>query len=254
LPNNINVKLGNKDKAKKIYVFVEAQVNDALTINGYTLFDTGWSSYLALHTSAAKDAGLSKLPTLVEVEMFGQGFGGGKTTACIMSIPSVKIADNEISNVLLDYSKDIKGSRNPEHASKRQIIGLLGVKIIKNFNWIIDLKLNEIYTKPNENKTKHDLEIDSVSINNMKIHGNNNVFFVSQKLSNQPELMDVSVGDTIQSVYNISSGESIPLVLLKDSIFNYRDIPLEFTFCKNKEFKQKKLMIQRKVFRSNKIE
>jgi hypothetical protein len=251
-PKNSAIKSGNNDKTKKLYVFIETQVNNELKITGYTLFDTGWSSHLALHTSTAKEAGLTKFPPLVEVEMYGLGFGFGKTTSCILPVPSVKIAGNELGNVLLDYSKDIKGSRNPDHASSRKIIGQIGLKIIQNFNWILDLKADKIYTKPNENIKKRDLLIDSVSIYNIKIHQDNNVFFVHQMLTNQPELTGVSVGDTIQSVYNITTEQDIPLVLLKDSISDYMDIPLEFTFRKNNATIQKRLMIQRKVFRNSK--
>jgi hypothetical protein len=249
-PKSAN-KILDKEVEKKIYVNMIVQINDMLKINGYFMFDTGWNSFPSVFTKTAMDVGLIHQPTLAEIELSGAGFGGGTRIDCFLPVPFVQIADMRIENTVLAYSKDKKGSRSQANSTSRQMsmIGLLGIKAIKKFNWILDLKNNKVYVKSNQNFKKQ-LPSDTLKLYNISVKsGADHMFYIGQVLKNQPKLTGISANDTIYGV-TTSLGQLIPLVQLKDSLSNYTDIPLKFIFNKNNSLLYKIIQIQKTVISS----
>jgi len=146
--NKKKYELSNGARGTKFHVPVIIRVNDTLTIEDDFMFDTGSGSAILISTATAEKYNLSALTTSKVRAVANSAGVSGQTTSVYFTANSVEIGGHKLSNVDLTYSEDRSGSLASAHTAG----GLLGNRILQNFDMVIDFgDSSALYLKPNRN-------------------------------------------------------------------------------------------------------
>ena len=140
-----DMKKQNRVGGFHFFVPIKIRVNDTLIIEDDFLFDTGAGGAIHISTTTAEKY---NLPTLNidknRSVLYPAGFSG-RTTMVDFKANSVEIGGHKLDDVRLLYSEDQSGSMTRPG-------GLLGNRILQNFDMIIDFgDAPALYLKPNRN-------------------------------------------------------------------------------------------------------
>ena len=130
---------------KKVYIPLTIKINDAATIRGKFMIDTG-SPESTLTSSVAKINNLDK--NIKRKVRYYTKYGGigGESSGYEFIADSLQISDYCLANVNMSYSEDSLGLLASE-----EYVGILGNNILERFNLIFDFRNSNLYLKPNEN-------------------------------------------------------------------------------------------------------
>lgn len=138
------IKLKKEDN--RLYIPLEVQVNDSITITGDYQLDFGAGGNVTLTSSAANTFELHG--NIEKKTPFYTKYGGvgGESSSYVFRAASLQIADFVFDDVTMSFSSDKSGAL----ASDKHF-GLLGNGIYDRFHVFIDFQNNDLYLKPNSN-------------------------------------------------------------------------------------------------------
>ena len=123
------------------------QINNGDTINGNAYFDSGAQMGFILNTRFDEQHHiLEKSGDCLQRPSFGISQSGYNY---VVRAKGMKIGNMNIPPFIMDIPTGAKGV-----GSEPNSLGLLGMEIIKRFNFVIDFSLNRIYYSPNGNSKK----------------------------------------------------------------------------------------------------
>ena len=119
---------------KKVYIPLTIKINDAATIRGKFMIDTG-SPESTLTSSVAKINNLDK--NIKRKVRYYTKYGGigGESSGYEFIADSLQISDYCLANVNMSYSEDSLGLLASE-----EYVGILGNNILERFNLIFDFR------------------------------------------------------------------------------------------------------------------
>lgn len=204
-------------QSNRLRCFVDIIIDSSKTVSVPLSFDTGSTGRISIGEGKAKEEGLTALDPIAISESYDTGLSGGKNSSVYISVNRLLIEDQEVDTPLVRYSSDIRSDD-----------GLLGMRIIKEFNWFFDLKNGKFFFKPNNNfgrEREEELKIRNIIFNtNGQDH-----YYVRSMLTNDQELTDIQAGDTILQARLKECGTLLKSSLLIDSINSYLNVPLTLT-------------------------
>jgi hypothetical protein len=124
------------------------KINDSIIITGDFLVDTATpgstlTSYVAFKNNLSRKVDHK----ILYYTMYG-GIGG-ESSGYDFAVDTLKIADYNLSNVILSYSLDTAGS-----LAAQEYIGILGNNILERFDLLFDFINSNLYLRPNEDFIK----------------------------------------------------------------------------------------------------
>lgn len=134
-------KLPAKFMDKKVYIESSLQIDSLQTIKGYFLLDLGSGSAIKLTNETLAKLNLSGKPQATSI-IKDNGVGGdGKEVAFRANYFSLL---DKLNDVVVSASYSKKGA-----LSRRPYIGIIGNKILRHYDFIIDAPNNAIYARRN---------------------------------------------------------------------------------------------------------
>lgn len=130
----------------RLYVPIKLKIHDSLEITGKCTLDLGSGGSISLTSPTANKYDLNNEIKIKRSYYSKYGGVGGETSRHDFIAKSVYIGDYELSDFVMDYSEDKSGA-----LSSSKNLGLLGNRILENFDLIIDFKYSMLYLKPNKN-------------------------------------------------------------------------------------------------------
>ena len=131
-------------RANRLFIPLEIQINDTITISGEFIVDFGSGRSVSL-TSLISDKYKLKESVVNKAEYYTRYGGvGGESLRYDFFAKQLKIGNFSFKNVLMDFSADTGGA-----LASDKFLGLLGNDIYERFDIIIDLIDTNLYLKPN---------------------------------------------------------------------------------------------------------
>jgi hypothetical protein len=233
--------IANMNRGELFYYDVKIDLTDTI-IKNILVFDTGNAGRISLHTKCAETYNLQNLNTIAEITSFNIGVGGGNSKNNYIYAKEIDLDNYIINKYLISYSLDKKGAHNTKSNNKINPVGLLGMKVIKNFNWFFDFKNDKFYLKPNNNFNKENES--EFKFRNLRFNTDGKEhYFVRSILKYYEDEVNIHAGDTIHQIYMKGYGV-IPTKLLVDSIGNYLNKVLSVTLRKGENFIDKDVIVK----------
>lgn len=120
------------------------KINDAVTIKGYFMIDTG-SPTTTLTSSVVKNNNLEK--NIVHKARYYSNYGGigGASSGYDFFADSLIISNYNLSNVIMSFSSDTSGLLADD-----KYMGIVGNDFLEHFDILFDFTNNNLHLKPNE--------------------------------------------------------------------------------------------------------
>jgi len=143
------VKINMKKEGDRLYVPATIHINDTVSIQDYLELDTGSAGSISIPSGTANKYNLSE--NIANKVAYYTKYGGirGHSSSFDFRAYSVELGDYQLDGMVMEYSKDTKGSLAVSNHA-----GLLGNKILDRFDVVIDFVNNDLYLKPNPNFNK----------------------------------------------------------------------------------------------------
>jgi hypothetical protein len=138
-----------KNQNDRLFIPLKVNINNAISIEGEYLLDFGSGNSVSITTPTARNYRLQN--SINKKVGFYTKYGGigGESASYDFMAKSVEIGGFTMKDVTMDYSTDKKGAMA---SSKHN--GLIGNKILEQFDIIIDFANNHLYIKPNSDYGK----------------------------------------------------------------------------------------------------
>ena len=185
----------------RIYLAIDLNMKDNLTVTANLLMDLGCSDAIMLNSPYSKSLEVKNfLPqNRIDYKILTAGALGGSSEGSDFRINSIKIGNDIIENPIICITKDTLGA-----FSKTDYDGLLGNKILDRYNYAIDYRGLKLYLTKNSKsntpfKSTHK-GFGAIKRNDVAIV--NTIYYQSEAYKN-----GLRLGDSIVSINNVKVSE-----------------------------------------------